>query len=128
MMDQPQQPIPAQQVDAPTEQMAAPVEQAVPAPAADGAAPMEAASPAPEANQEAQDQQIIEEVAQSLADEEITASDIMTAVLSETLGLSPAGAQSLFQLLMSELVDEAETTQQPVVTEDVIVEEQPPTV
>lgn len=71
-----------------------------------------------EGTQATQDQQVIEGVAQGLADEEITATDIMTAVLSDSLGLSPAGAQSLFQLLMSELVDE--------VQEDVAQVEQPP--
>lgn len=56
--------------------------------------------------QAAADEQVINEVAAGLADEEITATDIMTAVLSESLGISPAGAQSLFNLLMSELVDD----------------------
>ena len=54
----------------------------------------------------ANDQQVVEAVAQGLADEEITAEDIMTAVLSDALGITPQGAQSLFRLLMSELVDE----------------------
>lgn len=57
----------------------------------------------------AKDQQVVDAVAQGLADEEITAEDIMTAVLSDTLGISPQGAQSLFRLLMTELVDEAKT-------------------
>lgn len=72
----------------------------------------------PQVNQQTQEQQVINEVAQGLADEEITATDIMTAVLSDSLGLSPAGAQSLFQLLMSELVDEVQEDTAPV--------EQPP--
>lgn len=57
----------------------------------------------------AKDQQVVDAVAQGLADEEITAEDIMTAVLSDALGISPQGAQSLFRLLMTELVDEAKT-------------------
>lgn len=107
-----QQPIPPEEniqptvVDAPTEGVAAPIEQPAPEPVADGVTP-EAVEQAP-TDQQAQDQQVIEQVAQGLADEEITASDIMTAVLSETLGLSPAGAQSLFQLLMSELADDVQ--------------------
>lgn len=91
------------------------------------AMPQEPVTPAtPEVTQEVpaegaqatQEQQVIEEVAQGLADEEITATDIMTAVLADSLGLSPAGAQSLFQLLMSELVDEVQEDAAPV--------EQPP--
>lgn len=68
----------------------------------------------------ANDAQVVEAVAQGLEDEEITAEDIMTAVLSDSLGISPAGAQSLFRLLMTELVDEEEpvveeTKEEPVV-------------
>ena len=61
----------------------------------------------------ANDAQVVEAVAQGLEDEEITAEDILTAVLSDSLGISPVGAQSLFRLLMTELVDEEE----PVVEE-----------
>lgn len=64
---------------------------------------------------EANDAQVVEAVAQGLEDEEITAEDIMTAVLSDSLGISPAGAQSLFRLLMTELVDEEEIEEEPVV-------------
>lgn len=60
------------------------------------------------------DAQVVEAVAQGLEDEEITAEDIMTAVLSDSLGISPAGAQSLFRLLMTELVDEEQTEEEPV--------------
>lgn len=83
-------------------QPAAPVEEApvTPEPAA---APAEQVPPEQAA---ANDQQVVEAVAQGLADEEITAEDIMTAVLSDALGITPQGAQSLFRLLMSELVDE----------------------
>lgn len=58
-----------------------------------------------------QEQQVIEQVAEGLADDEITAEDIMIAVLSDSLGLSPSGAQSLFQLLMSDLADDAQTSE-----------------
>ena len=60
------------------------------------------------------DQQIVEAVAQGLEDEEITAEDIMTAVLSETLGLTPRGAQSLFRLLMTDLVEDTAEQEQEV--------------
>lgn len=100
-----QQPIPPeQQPPQVVEQTTAPVQPTMEQPVADGA-------PAPEAGAtdvQANDQQVIEQVAEGLADEEITAADIMTAVLSESLGISPAGAQSLFQLLMSELVDDVQ--------------------
>lgn len=79
---------------------AAPVEQTV---APEAAAPTEQVPPEQAA---AKDQQVVEAVAQGLEDEEITAEDIMTAVLSDALGITPAGAQSLFRLLMSELIDE----------------------
>lgn len=79
---------------------AAPVEQTA---APEAAAPTEQVPPEQAA---AKDQQVVEVVAQGLEDEEITAEDIMTAVLSDALGITPAGAQSLFRLLMSELVDE----------------------
>lgn len=72
---------------------------------------------------EANDNQVIEAVAQGLADDEITAEDIMVAVLSESLGLTPAGAASLFNLLMSELMaDEQPTAETEVV--DTTIQEQ----
>ncbi len=61
----------------------------------------------------ANNQQVVEAVAQGLADEEITAEDIMTAVLSDALGITPQGAQSLFRLLMSELVEEEQAADVP---------------
>lgn len=85
---------------APAEQTA-PVEQTAPADTTQ--APATEGQPT-----EAQEQQVIEGVAQGLADDEITAEDIMTAVLSDSLGLSPNGARSLFQLLMQDLADDAQ--------------------
>lgn len=87
---------------------AAPTEQTV--------APEATTEQVPPEQVEAKDAQVVEAVAQGLADEEITAEDIMTAVLSDALGITPKGAQSLFRLLMSELVDE----------EQVAAEEVPP--
>ena len=102
----PQDAAPAPQVDATP---AAPVEQAAPVDTAQ--APVEQ-TPTVE-----QEQQVIDGVAQGLADDEITAEDIMTAVLSDSLGLSPNGARNLFQLLMQDMEDdamsEAEMTEQP---------------
>lgn len=85
----------------PEAQAAPPVEETPVAPEA--AAPAEQVPPEQAA---ANDQQVVEAVAQGLADDEITAEDIMTAVLSDALGITPQGAQSLFRLLMSELVEE----------------------
>ena len=68
-----------------------------------------------------QDMQVIEGVAQGLADDEITAEDIMVAVLSDSLGLSPNGARSLFQLLIQDLADDAQQQMQ-----EAPVTEQPP--
>jgi len=93
-------------------QAAAPVEQAPEA----AQVPQEGAEVAP-AQTEQRDAQVISEVAQGLEDEEITAEDIMTAVLSETLGLSPRGAQSLFKLLMQDLVDEEATVDETAMTD-----------
>lgn len=91
---------------------AAPAEQQPAPPAEETPVAPEAAPPAEQVPPEqvtANDQQVVEAVAQGLADEEITAEDIMTAVLSDALGISPQGAQSLFRLLMTELADEAQT-------------------
>lgn len=74
--------------------------------AADAAVADEQAAQVDEQAAAEQDAQVIDAVAEGLADEEITAEDIMTAVLSDSLGISPAGAKSLFSLLMSELTDD----------------------
>lgn len=120
-MNTPQQPQPQPQDNTPIEATApqpevAPAEQTTPvdtAPADTTTAPATEGQPT-----EAQEQQVIEGVAQGLADDEITAEDIMTAVLSDSLGLSPNGARSLFQLLMQDLADdaqaEADMTQPPM--------------
>lgn len=110
-MNTPQQPQPQDNTSmeatpAPQPEVA-PAEQTVPveqtAPADTTQAPATEGQPT-----EAQEQQVIEGVAQGLADDEITAEDIMTAVLSDSLGLSPNGARSLFQLLMQDLADDAQ--------------------
>lgn len=103
---QPQDNTPMEAAPAPQPEVA-PAEQTVPveqtAPADTTQAPATEGQPT-----EAQEQQVIEGVAQGLADDEITAEDIMTAVLSDSLGLSPNGARSLFQLLMQDLADDAQ--------------------
>lgn len=66
--------------------------------------------------QEQQDAEVINAVGQAIADEQITATDIMTALLSDSFGLSPVGAQSLMQILLGELVDEA--TPDEVITQE----------
>lgn len=86
---------------------AAPVEPATQQPTAE--VPTEAAST--EATQQ-QDMQVIDGVAQGLADDAITAEDIMVAVLSDSLGLSPNGARSLFQLLIQDLAEDAQAEAQ----------------
>lgn len=115
-----QQPVPPenQQPIAPQEPAMEVTADAVPQEPVAPATPEVTQDAQPQVDQQAQEQQVIEEVAQGLADEEITASDIMTAVLADSLGLSPAGAQSLFQILMSEL--EAD------VNEDIAPVDQPP--
>lgn len=89
------------------------------------AAPVEPAAQQPtneaptEATQQ-QDMQVIDGVAQGLADDAITAEDIMVAVLSDSLGLSPNGARSLFQLLIQDLAEDAQAEAQ-----DTSVEQSP---
>lgn len=104
-----QQPVPPEQQPQPA---AAPVQPEVAAaPPEQAPVPEAPATPAADAqtqDPQAHDEQVVEEVAQGLADEEISAEDIMTAVLSDALGLTPQGAQSLFRLLMTEIVDEEE--------------------
>lgn len=72
---------------------------------------------------EANDNQVIEAVAQGLAEDEISAEDIMVAVLSESLGLTPAGAASLFNLLMSELMTDEQPTAETEVVDTTIQEQ-----
>ena len=78
-----------------------------------------AAEQAPVANAEAQaaqEEQVIEGVAQGLAEDTITSEDIIMAMLMDNFGLSPQGAQSLFQLLMTDMVNDAQAAQAPVDT------------
>lgn len=111
-MNTPQQP----QDNTPMEAAPVPQTEATPAAPAEQTVPVEQTAPADTTQApategqptEAQEQQVIEGVAQGLADDEITAEDIMTAVLSDSLGLSPNGARSLFQLLMQDLADDAQ--------------------
>lgn len=78
------------------------------------------------------DEQVVAEVGQALAQDVVTAEDIMTAVLSDTLGISPAGAQSLFRLLMQDIAGEAQqenemqaqATAQPTPQQDAMQQQQ----
>lgn len=72
---------------------------------------------------EANDNQVIEAVAQGLEEDTISAEDIMVAVLSESLGLTPAGASSLFNLLMSELMTDEQPTAETEVVDTTIQEQ-----
>lgn len=76
----------------------------------------EQAAQVDEQAQAQQDAEVINAVGQAIADEQITATDIMTALLSDSFGLSPVGAQSLMQILLGELVDEA--TPDEVITQE----------
>lgn len=63
---------------------------------------------APETTQEqvVQEEQAVEAIGQAIADEQISARDILTAIISDTIGLSPAGANSLIDILMTDLIDD----------------------
>lgn len=61
--------------------------------------------------QEQVDNAAIETVESALQEDEITAEDIMTAILTETLGVSDSAARSLFNLLLQDTVEDvAEAT------------------
>ena len=131
-MNNPNQPQPEvvnqQPVEVVTEQPA--VETTSIQPTAPAQAEVVTPAPAPQEQQVSQEQadaQVVEQVGQALAEDAITAEDIMTAVLSDTLGISPAGAQSLFRLLMQDLVDdteEAQATAQPTPQQDAMQQQQ----
>ena len=72
---------------------------------------------------EANDNQVIEAVAQGLEEDTISAEDIMVAVLSESLGLTPAGASSLFNLLMTDLMTEEQPAAETEVVDTTIQEQ-----
>ena len=71
--------------------------------------------------QEQVDEAAIETVASALQEDEITAEDIMAAILTETLGVSDSAARSLFNLLLqdtvSEVADTAQTMEEAAPTE-----------
>lgn len=70
----------------------------------------EAPAQVDEVTQQQVDDAAIETVANALAEDEITAEDIMVAILTETLGVSPNAAQSLFNLLLQDtMTDVADT-------------------
>lgn len=105
-----QQPIPPEQQPQPTAVPTQPEATPIPAePAPVSETPTAPAADTQVQNPQMHDEQVVEQVAQGLADEEITAEDIMTAVLSDALGLTPQGAQSLFRLLMTEINNEEQT-------------------
>ena len=61
--------------------------------------------PAPQ-EQATNDTQVVETVAQGLANDEVTAEDIFVAMLSEQFGISPSSAVTLLQLLLQDMMDD----------------------
>lgn len=57
------------------------------------------------------DNQVVDTVATAIAEDRITARDIMTAVLSDSLGISPSASGSLIDLLMSDMFNDTQATQ-----------------
>lgn len=53
------------------------------------------------------DTQVVETVAQGLANDEVTAEDIFVAMLSEQFGISPSSAVTLLQLLLQDMMEDA---------------------
>lgn len=74
------------------------------------------------------DNQVVDTVATAIAEDRITARDIMTAVLSDSLGISPSASGSLIDLLMSDMLDDAQTAQVTPDTMQVDTTQQPPVV
>lgn len=92
-------------------QDAAVVDNAAVAPVNEVAAEQEAVAAAPvegevAAAPAAQEEQVLTEVAQDLAEDVISSEDIIIAMLMDNFGLSPQGAQSLFQLLMTDMAQD----------------------
>lgn len=82
----------------------------VPVDTVDAQPATEAPAQVDEVTQQQVDDAAIETVASALAEDEITAEDIMVAILTETLGVSPNAAQSLFNLLLQDtMTDVADT-------------------
>lgn len=82
----------------------------VPVDTVDAQPATEAPAQVDEVTQQQVDDAAIETVANALAEDEITAEDIMVAILTETLGVSPNAAQSLFNLLLQDtMTDVADT-------------------
>lgn len=90
-----------------------PVESAAPVEQAE-VAQIEDATPQTTQEQVAQEQQAVDAIGQAIADEQISARDILTAVLSDTIGLSPAGANALIDILMTDLIGDEAAAQAPV--------------
>lgn len=82
----------------------------VPVDTVDAQPATEAPAQVDEVTQQQVDDAAIETVTNALAEDEITAEDIMVAILTETLGVSPNAAQSLFNLLLQDtMTDVADT-------------------
>ncbi len=79
-----------------------------PAPVQEEQAVAQVKQAAPETTQEqaVQEEQAVVAIGQAIADEQISARDILTAIISDTIGLSPAGANSLIDILMTDLIDD----------------------
>jgi len=73
--------------------------------------------------QQAQEAQVIQEVAQAIDEEQVTPMDIFTAVLSDTLQISSSAAESLGKLLVeAAIVDRMEEQEIAPVEQKVNVE------
>lgn len=71
------------------------------------------------------DTQVVNTVGQALAEDAITAEDIMTAILVDSLGVSPNAAQQLFTLLLQDVAEDAAQAQQ-TASQDMTMQQQPP--
>ena len=74
------------------------------------------------------DNQVVDTVATAIAEDRITARDIMTAVLSDSLGISPSASGSLIDLLMSDMFNDTQTAQVTPDAMQVDTTQQPPAV
>lgn len=78
------------------------------------------AEPQTPINQEQQtqlDNTVVNQMSEAIASDQVTAEDIMVAILTDTLGVSPGAAQSLCRMFVQDMADKAIENSQTQVVE-----------
>ena len=84
------------------------------------AAPSETTEPQAPISQEQQtqlDNTVVNQMSEAMASDQVTAEDIMVAILTDTLGVSPGAAQSLCRMFVQDMAEQAVENNQPQVVE-----------